>query len=320
MKNSQDTASNAIHIGTGPYGLVGRVLMSVYPDLIPIDVVEPPPEKKKTLGMDIAKTDITDPGQVSAALQAIAKAHPGRPMVLFHLAAMTDTRSDRTDLFERVNVDGTRNVLEACAAVGARMVHISTDYVFEAEGRSSEPYLEKERPAVCPKGAYAASKFRAENLVLDHPKGDLAVVARIAFPYGSAGVRPGLSEKILQRFSECREKKQAAKLFSDQITCPSYIPDIVEGLRLLSSRLEQERSGREIFHLVGERTTPYDFGRLIQKIFGYEDVTIESSSVAGMPYAANLGLSTQATSQNLGWHSTPHAVALEKQKASGGKV
>jgi dTDP-4-dehydrorhamnose reductase len=298
-------------IATGPYGLVGRGLWKTFPGLVPVDIAAPPPDFP-TPEISLSPVDITNGGALSTALAGVSAAAKGRPIVVFHLAALTDTRGDQTDLFEKVNVLGTENVLKACRAIGARMVHISTDYVFESGDKADGSYSEDDRPASVPKTAYSLSKYRAENLLLDTSKVGEAVVARIAFPYGMAGPRAGLAEKYLQKMKECRETGQPMKLFNDQRICPSYIPDIVRGLDLIAQKVTAGDCRQRVFHLVGEATTPYDFGKTVQRVFGFDDVKIESSSVQGTRYAANLGLSTLKTEQALGWRATPHEDALSK--------
>ncbi len=306
--------TSVLPIATGPYGLVGRGLWKLFPGLIPVDVAPPPPDFPPP-EVSLPSADITDLAALTHVLEKAAAVARGRTIVLFHLAALTDTRGDQTDLFEKVNVLGTENVLKACRGIGARMIHISTDYVFESGDKSDGSYTEDDRPGVPPKTAYSLSKYRAENLLLDQSLPGEAAVARIAFPYGTLGPRAGLAEKYLQKMKECRQSKQPMRLFDDQRICPSYIPDIVRGLGSIAGKLASGESGRRTFHLVGEATTPWDFGKLIQRLFGYDDVAIESSSVRGTRYAANLGLSTASTKEFLGWNSTPHPEALSQFKS-----
>lgn len=300
-------------VATGPYGLVGRGLWQMFPGLAPVDISAPPPDFP-TPAIFLPPADITDLASLTKVFGQAASAAKGRPVVLFHLAALTDTRGDQMGLFERVNVQGTENVLKACRAIGAKMIHISTDYVFEAGEKSGDSYSEDDRPAIPPQTAYALSKYRAENLVLDHSSSGESVIARIAFPYGTMGPRAGLAEKYLQKMKECRGSKQPMRLFTDQRICPSYIPDIVRGLSLIAEQLSRGNMGRRVFHFVGEATTPYDFGKMVQRLFGYDDVAIEASSVKGTRYAANLELSTKKTAEFLGWRSTPPLEALSQFK------
>jgi dTDP-4-dehydrorhamnose reductase len=301
---------NPIILATGPFGLVGRRLLEEVPDLVPLDVVPAPPEvaARSRPAVSLPPVDITDAAAVVQALETVSKAAGGRPVVVIHLAALTDTKGEDPEPFERVNVRGTENVLRAASKVGARFIHISTDYVFAGESREGA-FAESDRPAVPPPGPYAASKFRAENLVLDAALPGTAV-ARIAFPYGGVGNRPGLEEKMIRRFEAARLSKTPVELFRDQTICPSYIPDVVKGLLLLVGRMAGEEGAPRVVHLVGDPVTPLDFGREVSRCFDFKDVALKAASVRGTPYAANLRLSSKETRRALSWIPTSHKAAL----------
>ena len=313
------TQAGMVTVATGPYGLVGRGLVRELPELIPIDIAAPPADFPARRELTLAPLDITDAGQITRALGRVAEAFPDRPIVVFHLAALTDTSSGDVARFEKVNVEGTDHVLSACRSVGARMIHISTDYVFEGETKTGS-YTELDRPTATPNTAYAVSKYRAENLVLDGSSASESAVARIAFPYGLPGPRAGLAEKYLAKMTELRQSKQPMRLFSDQRICPSYIPDIARGLKQIAERMLGGALQQRVFHLVGEPTTPLEFGTAIQRLFELFEVTLQSSSVEGTRYAANLALSTLETQQALGWRPTALDEALLGLKNALGAV
>jgi dTDP-4-dehydrorhamnose reductase len=254
--------------------------------------------------------DITDADAVDRSLGRLAETAPDRPKLLFHLAALTDTRSDDPAPFEAVNVRGTRNVLAAAHKAGFRLVHISTDYVFAAD-TARAPFGEEDRPRNEPPGAYAASKYRAENWVLAHGAPSWSTVVRIAFPYGGAGNRPGLAEKLIGLFETSRRDGKGARLFDDQTICPSYIPDVVRGLSSLAAAADWNHP---VLHLVGEPTTPWEFGGLVRRLFGFEDVPLEASSVGGTGYAGRLDLTSARTRTALRWRPTAHAEALREMR------
>lgn len=117
--------------------------------------------------------DITRDGDASAAIAA------ARPDAVIHCAAITDVdRCQREpDLTYRVNAGGCERVARAAAAVGARLVAVSTDYVFGAD--RGRPLTEDDRPD--PINVYGASKWAGERAVLDRCPG--AVVARVSWLY-----------------------------------------------------------------------------------------------------------------------------------------
>src|SRR5271166_1128701 len=97
-------------------------------------------------GLDRGQLDITDPDAVSAAVRQL------RPDVVVNCAAWTavDAAESDENVALAVNGDGAANVAAACAAVGARLMQPSTDYVFSGTG--TEPYCEHDQPA--PRTAY----------------------------------------------------------------------------------------------------------------------------------------------------------------------
>lgn len=124
--------------------------------------------------------DVTDQG---LTLSAIARS---RPAVVVHAAAFTDVAGAEREreLCWRVNVEGTRNVARAAAAVGARLVHISTDYVFWGDRGA---YREDDAPGPV-RNYYALSKLVAEEAARAAPR---ALVVRTSFrprewPYPTA--------------------------------------------------------------------------------------------------------------------------------------
>lgn len=125
---------------TGAGGQVGRALASVWPDAT------------------FARKDDLD---VADAVSVMAAVHDHD--VVVHLAALTDVDGCEVDAgeAERVNVGGTRNVVAAAATSGARVILLSTDYVFD--GRSTVPYRENDEPG--PLNVYGRTKRDAEDIV-----------------------------------------------------------------------------------------------------------------------------------------------------------
>jgi dTDP-4-dehydrorhamnose reductase len=127
--------------------------------------------------IDLPAVDIADHRALAAAVTAI------RPATVIHCAAMTavdDCESDADRAF-RVNAVGTANVAIAAARVGARLIAISTDYVFG--GDLERPYHEWDPPG--PRTVYGASKLAGEEAVRAHCA-DHCIV-RVAWLYGPGG-------------------------------------------------------------------------------------------------------------------------------------
>ena len=146
---------------TGADGMLGLTLQDFLKDYI---LFTPP----------FPQFDITKPETVEAAFAE------AKPDIVINCAAKTDVDGCEDDEWEAldINSEGARNVARVAAREGARMIHISTDYVFD--GLSKRPYVETDRPN--PKTAYGKSKWEGE----DHVKAicrDYAII-RTGWLYG----------------------------------------------------------------------------------------------------------------------------------------
>ena len=149
---------------TGGKGMLGRTLQK---ELAEHEIVV----------ADLPDWDITDDEGFLRKLMAAA------PDVVIHCAAMTkvDDCETKRDLAYRLNETGSANVAAACREARARLIAISTDYVFAGDGEDA--YAETDLPA--PRTVYGASKYAGERAVFAAlPE---AVVLRIAWLYGSGG-------------------------------------------------------------------------------------------------------------------------------------
>ncbi len=130
---------------------------------------------------DLPEWDVTDDAAFTE------KTLEARPDVIVHCAAMTkvDDCEAKRELAFKLNEEGTRNVALAAKASGARLIAISTDYVFSGEP-PREPWAWGEMDIPRPQTVYGASKFAGEQMVqMIHP--DDSVILRIAWLYGEGG-------------------------------------------------------------------------------------------------------------------------------------
>lgn len=144
---------------TGGSGLLGRALRRIEPEIVA------PPH---------AELDVTRPAEVAAALDRV------RPRIVIHAAAIVGTRAGDEDPASclDVNAGGTLHVARGCLATGARLVYVSTDYVFDG---SRGGYREDD--PVSPVNTYARSKVAGEMIALAVPN---ALIVRTSFCDGSA--------------------------------------------------------------------------------------------------------------------------------------
>jgi dTDP-4-dehydrorhamnose reductase len=159
-------------------------------------------------GFTWVDADLGDGRSVEAALREF------RPDAVLHAGAMTDVDGCEREV-ERawaVNVGGTEQVARACRAVGARLVAVSTDYVFDGE---AGPYGEDDVPN--PRGAYARTKRCGEEAALVLVP-DCAV-ARVAVVYSG---RPGAKSTFATQIVEKLSRGEPVKAFSDQLVSTTH--------------------------------------------------------------------------------------------------
>jgi dTDP-4-dehydrorhamnose reductase len=197
-----------------------------------------------------AEVDLGD-GRAVAALRAF------RAEAVLHAGALTDVDACERDpeRATRVNAGGTEEVARACAELGARLVAVSTDYVFD--GRAG-PYGEDDVPA--PLGAYARSKRAGEEAALRLAPG--AAVARTAVVYsGRPRAKPTFATAIVERLS----RGEPVKAFADQVVTPTLAASAAE--MLVELLLAHRTAG--VLHVAGE--TALDrvaFARAVAARFG----------------------------------------------------
>ena len=178
--------------------------------------------------------DITDAEQVRAAMDAI------RPDVVIHCAAWTnvdgaENPENREKVFA-VNVDGTRNLAEACKAHGCKLLYISTDYVFDGQG--TEPW-KPDCKAFHPLNIYGESKLRGELVVCETL--DKFFIVRIAWVFGLNG------KNFVKTMLKLGQTHNTLRVVSDQIGTPTYTYDLA---CLLADMIETEKYG--YYHATNE--------------------------------------------------------------------
>jgi dTDP-4-dehydrorhamnose reductase len=168
--------------------------------------------------------------------------------VVFNCAAYNavDRAESEPDIAHQVNAAGAANVARACARHGARMVHFSTNFVFD--GTLDRPYVESDQPR--PLGAYASSKWEGERLVLAELSG--ALVIRSAAIYGDRGsaIKGG---SFPQRILAQAEAGQPLRVVTDQRVNPTYAPDLARAAFELA-----DAGAGGIVHLVADGCCAWD--------------------------------------------------------------
>ncbi len=178
--------------------------------------------------------DITDKEAVARVIAEV------KPEAVVHCAAWTnvDAAEDPENLstVRAVNVDGTENLAKACREVGAKMVYISTDYVFDGSG---ERPWEPDDKNYAPINVYGQSKLDGELKVAENL--EKYFIVRIAWVFGRNG------KNFVKTMLEVGKKHDVVKVVDDQIGTPTYTVDLA---RLLVDMIETEKYG--YYHATNE--------------------------------------------------------------------
>lgn len=197
-------------VGAG--GLVGRVLTDLCEERYP-----------HTVSATKAELDVADRWRLEAEFERLA------PTVVVNCAAVSDVDLCEADpdLARRVNAEGPANLAAACRAVGARLVHLSTDYVFD--GAKGAEYVEDDLPA--PLNEYGRSKLEGELAALGTLE-DCAVL-RLSFIVGAG--RETLLSRLLDR---ARSGPGTIPVVDGWIKKPTYVGEAAAAAAALMASAE----------------------------------------------------------------------------------
>jgi dTDP-4-dehydrorhamnose reductase len=246
---------------TGGNGQLGRDLRDVLAGGVP-DGGEPLPTggilpEVAEGSFDVLSTDIDDLDLVDRdAVRAAAAAF--RPDIVLHGGAYTavDACESDPDTAFAVNALGTRHVAEAASDVGAHLVYVSTDYVFD--GALDRPYVEWDSPS--PRSVYGRSKLAGE-MEVHQMAGGSSTVVRTAWVSGAHGAN---MVKTVLRLA-LANPDDPLRFVDDQRGCPTFTADLARGLvRLALDR----RPGT--FHLTNQGETTW---------FGFARATLEAAGL-----------------------------------------
>ncbi len=213
-------------------------------------------------GWDRSQVDITDTSAVEKAITEFDAE------LVFNAAAynQVDVAEKEPQAAFLVNALAVRNVALACRQVDARLVHFSTDYVFD--GRAGYPYAEDDPPH--PLGAYAVSKLAGELYAQAYL--DRVLVVRTSGVFGPGGLDTarGNFVEVMLRLAGSRS---AIRVVEDHVASPTFAP-------LLASRtldlVEREQTG--VFHVAGGAPVSwFQFARLIFEVAGIQPMLLATS-------------------------------------------
>lgn len=217
-----------------------RVLVTGVKGQLGYDVVRELEKRGHTaIGVDIEEMDITDAGSVERVILA------EKPDAVVHCAAYTavDAAEDNVEICRKVNVEGTKNIVEACKKADAKMIYISTDYVFDGTG--TRPWKPDDRRS--PLNVYGQSKYEGELLVEENL--EKYFIVRTAWVFGVNG------KNFIRTMLKLGETHKELSVVDDQTGSPTYTPDLAV---LLVDMAESDKYGS--YHATNEGLcTWYEF-------------------------------------------------------------
>ncbi len=234
-------------IVTGCNGQLGRAINKVYEDS----------REYECVNTDVQDLDITD---VDAVVKLVCEV---KPYAIINCAAHTNVNGCETDVDNayRINAIGPRNLSIAATRAGAKLMHVSTDYVFD--GHATAPYTEFDTPD--PKAVYGKTKLAGENFVKEFAR-DYFIV-RTAWLYGDG-------KNFVRTMLGLSDTHDRVTVVGDQLGSPTSADELARAIAYL---LPTDNYG--LFHGTCEGVTSWaDFTREIYRLAGKktEVVTVTS--------------------------------------------
>jgi len=216
-------------------------------------------------GLDLPDIDITNPESVRANL-------PECDAVINGAAYTRVDDAEREIATARlINADGAAHVAQVCAERGIRLLHVSTDYVFN--GRTQSDYVETDKTD--PLSVYGITKWQGEVMVRE--AGGNSLIVRTQSLYGVHG--RNFVKAIL---NQLLQGKKELKVVSDQVSSPTYTRHLAEGLLNL---LEVERTG--VVHVAARGSCSWhEFATAIVSLVGARGVVVHPMPAAELKYPA----------------------------------
>ncbi|WP_223546411.1 dTDP-4-dehydrorhamnose reductase [Priestia aryabhattai] len=239
---------------TGANGQLGKELVELFTE-----------KGFEVYGFGRDKIDITNQAQVQEVISTL------KPNIVLHSAAHTqvDLAESEPEQAFSINAYGTRNVAVAAEAVGAKLVYVSTDYVFD--GTTDEPY--NEFSPTSPLGVYGKSKLAGEQFVRDlHSK---FFIVRTSWVYGKHGAN------FVKTMLKLGKERKELSVVADQRGCPTYTLDLANAILEL---VNTEKYG--VYHVSNSGNCSwFEFAKAIFEEAGI-DVNVTPCTTADFPRPA----------------------------------
>lgn len=238
-----------------------KILVTGVKGQLGFDVVNELTKRGHTaFGVDIAELDITDKNSVDNVISSI------KPDAVIHCAAWTavDAAEDNEEKVRAVNATGTQYIASACKQINAKLMYISTDYVFDGQGTT--PW-QPDCKDYAPLNVYGKTKLEGELAVANTLNNYFIV--RIAWAFGVNG------KNFIKTMLSVGKTHDTVRVVNDQIGTPTYAHDLA---RLLVDMIESDKYG--YYHATNEGgyISWYDFTIEIYRQAGYATKVIPVST------------------------------------------
>ncbi len=197
------------------------------------------------LYIDIEELDITD----EQAVKNFVLSHDIDTIINCAAYTAVDKAEDEPTLCELVNAQGPANLAKS----GARIIHVSTDYVFN--GHAHRPY--KPTDATSPLSEYGRAKLAGEQAVLDHASS--AIIIRTAWLYSAHG------QNFVKTMLKLGAERETLNVIADQVGTPTHAGDLAEAIVSIIPQMKQAE--RTVYHFTNEGVASwYDFAQAIMEL------------------------------------------------------
>jgi dTDP-4-dehydrorhamnose reductase len=233
-----------------------RILITACNGQLGTDAVSYFSKKADVIAYKDSDLDITDEAKVSATV------NDAKPDVILNAAAITnvDGCESNEELAYKVNAKGAGVVARAAADVGAALVHISTDYVFD--GTNCVPYLESD--PTCPRNVYGCSKLEGELEVQKYCK--MSTICRTAWLYGPHG------NNFVKTMMKIGAEKGGVSVVTDQVGNPTSTFELI---RMIDALIQSKKYG--IYNTTCEGICSWNV--FAREIFKYAGLDVKVSDM-----------------------------------------
>ena len=211
---------------------------------------------------DIEQMDITNPRRVEQCIVG------NEPEVVIHCAAYTnvDKAEDNENLARKVNFEGTKNIAEMTELIGAKLIYISTDYVFDGTKPLFNLYNVNDR--VNPQNIYGKTKYEGEETAKINPK---HFIVRTSWVFGING------NNFVKTMLKLSKTQKEINVVSDQFGSPTYTVDLA---RLLVDMSLTEKYGT--YHATNSEYT--NWANFAEDIFRINNIDVKVNHIKTSEY------------------------------------